>query len=56
MSDFIVSQHSDNVLVVDSRLISQELGIEHGNFMETIKKYQKQAEQALEYSGLKREK
>jgi Phage regulatory protein Rha (Phage_pRha) len=47
MSDFIVSQHSDNVLVVDSRLISQELGIEHGNFMETIKKYQKQAEQAF---------
>jgi Phage regulatory protein Rha (Phage_pRha) len=47
MSDFIVSQHSDNVLVVDSRLIAQELGIEHENFIETVKKYQKQAEQAF---------
>jgi phage regulator Rha-like protein len=47
MSDFIVSNHSDNVLVIDSRLIAQELAIEHGNFMETIRKYQKQAEQAF---------
>jgi Phage regulatory protein Rha (Phage_pRha) len=47
MSDFIVTQHLDNVLVVDSRLIAQELGIEHGNFIETIKKYQKQSEQAF---------
>lgn len=47
MSDFIVTQHSDNVLVVDSRLIAQELGIEHENFIETVRKYQKQAEQAF---------
>jgi phage regulator Rha-like protein len=47
MSDFIVSTHSDNVLVIDSRLIAQELRIEHENFIETVKKYQKQAEQAF---------
>jgi anti-repressor protein len=47
MSDFIVSQHLDNILVVDSRLIAQELGIEHENFIETVRKYQKQAEQAF---------
>jgi Phage regulatory protein Rha (Phage_pRha) len=48
MSDFMVTQHSDNVLVVDSRLIAQELGIEHPNFLETVRKYQKQAEQAFD--------
>jgi Phage regulatory protein Rha (Phage_pRha) len=47
MSDFIVSQHSDNVLVIDSRLIAQELGIEHESFMKTVDKYQKQTEQAF---------
>ena len=47
MSDFIVTQHSDNLLVVDSRLIAQELGIGHENFIETVRKYQKQAEQAF---------
>jgi Phage regulatory protein Rha (Phage_pRha) len=47
MSDFIVTQHSDNVLVVDSRLIAQELRIEHESFMETVRKYQKQTEQAF---------
>jgi phage regulator Rha-like protein len=47
MSDFIVSTHSDNVLVIDSRLIAQELGIEHPSFVETIRKYQKQAESAF---------
>lgn len=35
------------ILVVDSRLIAQQLGIEHDNFMGTVKKYQTQAEQAF---------
>jgi phage regulator Rha-like protein len=30
----------EGVHVVDSRLIAEALGIDHGNFMETIKKYQ----------------
>jgi Phage regulatory protein Rha (Phage_pRha) len=47
MSDFIVTQHSDNVLVVDSRLIAQELGIEHESFMKTVEKYKTQAQQAF---------
>ena len=47
MTDFIVSHHSDNVLVVDSRLIAQELGIEHESFMKTVEKYKTQAQQAF---------
>ena len=43
----MVARDSDGVLVVDSRLVAQELGIEHENFIETVKKYQKQAEQAF---------
>lgn len=34
-------------LVVDSRLIAQQLGIEHKSFMETIRKFQTQAGQAF---------
>jgi phage regulator Rha-like protein len=51
MSDLIIDRDSDGVLVVDSRLIAQELGIQHENFMDTIRKYQKQAEQA--FGGLR---
>jgi phage regulator Rha-like protein len=47
MSEIVVVTHPDGVLVVDSRLIAQELGIEHENFMETIQKYKNQAEQAF---------
>lgn len=35
----------NNQLVVDSRLIAIELGVEHGNLYETIKKYQTEIEQ-----------
>ncbi len=34
----------NNVWVVDSRLIAQDLGIEHKNLMETIRKYQNKIE------------
>jgi phage regulator Rha-like protein len=37
----------DGQLVVDSRLIAEELGIEHENFMATIYSYQVQAEEAF---------
>ena len=37
----------NGVLVVDSRLIAQGLGIEHESFMKTINRYQTQAEQAF---------
>ena len=37
----------DRVLVIDSRLIAQELGIKHKSFMETIRKHEKQTEQAF---------
>ena len=47
MTELTVSTYSDGVLVVDSRLIAQELGIQHENFMETIKKYQAETEQAF---------
>jgi phage regulator Rha-like protein len=47
MSDLIVSSHTDGVLVVDSRLVAKELGIQHENFMDTLKKYQTEAEQAF---------
>ncbi len=40
-------QEKDSVLVVDSRLIAQELGIKHKSFMETIRKHEKQTEQAF---------
>ena len=50
MSDLIISQHSDNVLVVDSRLVAQELGIEHSDWYQNVitnKKFQPSAEQAF---------
>lgn len=47
MPDLVITEHSDGVLVVDSRLVAQELDIEHRNFLETIQKYQKEAEQAF---------
>lgn len=47
MDELEVISYKDGALVVDSRLIAQELGIEHKNFMESIKKYQTNAEQAF---------
>jgi phage regulator Rha-like protein len=41
----------DGALVVDSRLIAQELGVTHKAFMDTIRKYEKQTEQA--FGGLR---
>ena len=35
----IVIQEKDNILVVDSRLIAIDLGIEHASILKTIKKY-----------------
>ena len=46
MSDLIPFEY-DGQLVVDSRLIAEELGIQHGNFMETIYSYQTLIEQAF---------
>lgn len=37
----------DGVLVVDSRLIAERLGVEHESFMKTLKKHLLQAEQAF---------
>jgi phage regulator Rha-like protein len=50
MSDLIVSQ-ANGVLVVDSRLIAEELGIEHESFLKTVEKYKTQAEQS--FGGLR---
>lgn len=47
MSDLTVFPYSDGALVVDSRLIAQELDIEHESFMETVRKYQSNVEQAF---------
>lgn len=47
MSDLTISAHADGVLVVDSRLIAGELGIQHESFMETVERYRKQSEQAF---------
>ena len=38
MSKLDVTKY-DGVLVVDSRLIAQELGIKHKNFLATLNKY-----------------
>ena len=46
MSNLSVRE-KNGVLVVDSRLIAQELGIKHKSFMETIRKHEKQTEQAF---------
>ena len=50
MSDFPIIDNN-GILLVDSRLIASKLGIEHENFMETIKKYQAKTEQA--FGGLR---
>lgn len=46
MSELSVSEH-DGVLVVDSRLVAERLGIEHDNFLQTVQNYQTQIEQAF---------
>jgi phage regulator Rha-like protein len=51
MSQLIVVTYSDGALVVDSRLIAEELAIEHESFMKTIKQYQNQTETA--FGGLR---
>jgi phage regulator Rha-like protein len=45
--DLVVSAQNDGVLVVDSRLVAQGLGIDHHNFMQTISKHKSQAERAF---------
>ncbi|OWY64729.1 hypothetical protein B7486_45695 [cyanobacterium TDX16] len=45
MSNLVVTTYSDGSLVVDSRLIAQELGITHKALMETIRNYQPLIEQ-----------
>jgi len=48
MTNLKVDRHSeDGSLVVDSRLIAQELAVTHEAFYKTIKKYEKQTEQAF---------
>jgi len=49
MSDFDIFQYpSDNVIVVDSRLIASYLGINHSDWMQNIiRKYQTQTEQSF---------
>jgi phage regulator Rha-like protein len=46
MSNLSVSEH-EGVLVVDSRLIAERLGIEHESFLRTLDAYQTQIEQAF---------
>jgi phage regulator Rha-like protein len=46
-SKITVSEIPGSVLIVDSRLIAERLGIEHINFMETIGDYQTQIDQAF---------
>ncbi|NER80828.1 MAG: Rha family transcriptional regulator [Leptolyngbya sp. SIO1D8] len=43
MSHITVEQR-DNVLVVDSRLVAQELGIEHRSFVKALDKYESHIE------------
>ena len=48
MSNLSIETYSDGALVVDSRLIAQELGVNHGDWMRNIvTKYKTQAEQAF---------
>ena len=50
MSDLIIAEHSDGVLVVDSRLVAQELGVNHSDWYQNVitnKKFQPYAEQAF---------
>jgi len=44
VSELLPIQLIDSVNVVDSRLIAQELGIQHKNLLETIRKYQDRLE------------
>jgi Phage regulatory protein Rha (Phage_pRha) len=46
MTELQVIENS-GVLLIDSRLIASRIGIEHRSFMDTIRKYQPQAEQAF---------
>ena len=41
----ITIENQNGILVVDSRLVALDLGIEHHSFMRTIKKYQEQIEE-----------
>ena len=41
-------ENQNGQLVVDSRLVAQDLGIEHRAFLQTIKKYQKDIESDFE--------
>lgn len=48
MTNLVVDRHpEDGALVVDSRLIAQELAVTHKSFMETIRKYETETEQAF---------
>ena len=48
MEDSLVLQLPEGLLVIDSRLVADQLDIDHGDWMQnTIKKYQPQAEQAF---------
>ena len=49
MTDLLVINHpEDSALVVDSRLIASELGVDHGNWIRNVvTKYQKETEQAF---------
>ena len=51
MSELNIETYSDGALVVDSRLIAQELNIEHESFLKTVDKYKKQTEEA--FGGLR---
>ncbi len=44
-NDSIAVIHHGSQLVVDSRLVAEELGIKHKNFLETIRKYQAELEE-----------
>ncbi len=50
MNNLAVCEY-EGLLVVDSRLVAQELGIKHKSFMETIRKHERQIEQA--FGGLR---
>ena len=47
MPPLSVSEHDDGVLVVDSRLVAERLGIEHESFLKTLDTYQSQIERAF---------
>lgn len=47
MAEIVVFQYEDGALVVDSRLIAAQLGIQHENFINTLNKHKTQTEQAF---------